>query len=976
MDYAWLVAIACAGNIFIGGVTESRSLARWTTAPDQADMMRAGQSAGETDVYFTPASFTEPCNRTSKAVSGIRAFWVDIDAHGEGANSYATKAEAWQAVQCIEAGFAPATVIIDSGRGYQLYWLCEEAFTVQQWQPLAQRLKQWLSQQPCKTDPSRTADAASLMRVPGTFNSKANAYSGVVAGHGKYFPKQILIDGIGALLPAPPVSHPPPVQTAVSGEYVKYPGGLDEDGLPIMRHPPASFAALMKRSEDGTGCAALYHAYTHQDEQTYAQWAALLSTAKHCTDGAQWIHRVSDQYPGYDFEKTERTAAGFKHPWSCDTIHDSDPVMAEKCRTCPLYGKHSAPIVRGQAPEATGVTVTGYPENKPGQIQTYTIPEYPFPFYRGKHGGVYMKTQDEDKPDACVFEHDFYITERINGDGKQIYRCRYHSPHDGVRDFTINSNMIHSLTPEMKAALSGVGIAICGNTQWKLMSLYLQKLNVSLVNARGAQQEAAQQGWQTDTNGNFVAFVHGKTRIDERGESEAAIGDRHVAKKFSEALDPHLQGTFDESLAVWNDCLTKLYGLPGMELHQLVIVSALGTAFTTRFGLTAHQGGIISLASNGSGRGKTVTCQTALRVWGDPEMLTFASKTGITPNALVTNLSYLNSVPLLRDEITEMAPYEIADLIYDSARLGDKERAQGSENDIRAQRGTWRSFFYTSSNNSIYDMIASERDNGDGVMMRVTEIIMPKLNTGMGAYEAQRWMARLARVTGIAGRLLIRWMMANIDEAEELWYSTLRLFTEKYKTTDPERFWVTHLVSACVGAIIGARLGLHPFDPDRIIECAGLLLDEMRQRVAERTTDTMSETHVMDGDTFLGAFFAAHTGRLVIVPAGGLRSTLPIRGEAAGRVDLPEGKVMMTLAAIREFCAKHYFSLDEAQNRLQRLGGELVLRNIFTGTELAGTCGRVKVWEFPLEQAGDTVPRAIRTGSDPLTGETYERPAV
>ena len=64
-----------------------------------------------------------------------------------------------------------------------------------------------------------------------------------------------------------------------------------------------------------------------------------------------------------------------------------------------------------------------------------------------------------------------------------------------------------------------------------------------------------------------------------------------------------------------------------------------------------------------------------------------------------------------------MEPEEIADLIYDSTRLGDKERAQGSENDIRGNRNTWRTFFYVTSNRSLYDVIASDRTDGDGPMI-------------------------------------------------------------------------------------------------------------------------------------------------------------------------------------------------------------------------------------------------------------------
>ncbi len=55
---------------------------------------------------------------------------------------------------------------------------------------------------------------------------------------------------------------------------------------------------------------------------------------------------------------------------------------------------------------------------------TVEIPEYPFPYFRGKNGGVYKRgissekakkkdEDDEEERDVLVYEYDFYVVKRL-----------------------------------------------------------------------------------------------------------------------------------------------------------------------------------------------------------------------------------------------------------------------------------------------------------------------------------------------------------------------------------------------------------------------------------------------------------------------------------------------------------------------------------------------------------------------------------
>ena len=144
-------------------------------------------------------------------------------------------------------------------------------------------------------------------------------------------------------------------------------------------------------------------------------------------------------------------------------------------------------------------------------------------------------------------------------------------------------------------------------------------------------------------------FVHGKHEITSNGVKPAPIGDKQIAKKLAPAFTPKFNGDEMSSLEQWNYCLHNMYHSKAAVPNQLIICTALGAPFASRYALSNNCGGVISLASTASGRGKTYTCMTALRAWANPNDLTFASKSGVTINALMTNLGYANSLPILRD---------------------------------------------------------------------------------------------------------------------------------------------------------------------------------------------------------------------------------------------------------------------------------------------------------------------------------------
>lgn len=133
------------------------------------------------DVYLSPAEFASGArSRKALDVVCVRGFWLDIDvgpAKAEQGQGYLTLQVAMAAVKVfrIAAGLPRPTHVVCSGGGLHVYWVVDAPMDPTQWQASAKMLKALTKSLGLLADPTRTADIASLMRVPDTYNFKDKA---------------------------------------------------------------------------------------------------------------------------------------------------------------------------------------------------------------------------------------------------------------------------------------------------------------------------------------------------------------------------------------------------------------------------------------------------------------------------------------------------------------------------------------------------------------------------------------------------------------------------------------------------------------------------------------------------------------------------------------------------------------------------------------------------------------------------------
>jgi hypothetical protein len=189
--------------------TLDRQNKRFNNQPvdDAADAVAQSQklSSKGTEVYFACAEYLTPDNRVAANASRAYAFWMDVDCGKEKAaagKGYATVEDAEEAVIefCKATGLPQPTHIIHSGGGLHGYWVLDGVIARELWQSYARKLKELTKACGFLADDSRTADIASVLRVPGTLNHKYTPPRPVVLKYAsdEFIECSVMLDAIDA----------------------------------------------------------------------------------------------------------------------------------------------------------------------------------------------------------------------------------------------------------------------------------------------------------------------------------------------------------------------------------------------------------------------------------------------------------------------------------------------------------------------------------------------------------------------------------------------------------------------------------------------------------------------------------------------------------------------------------------------------------------------------------------------------------
>jgi len=870
---------------------------------DEIDGVVDGLIAQGYDTYFGCAKYLSSSEgRTAQNAKWFKSFWLDLDC-GED-KPYETQVDAIEALKgFVKVTGLPRPTIVNSGRGVHAYWPLTEPIFYNDWKPTAEAFKKFCAAYSLKADPAVTADAARILRIPETLNYKdapPKAVDVMIISQPITLSRFQSIVGIGA--------DEGEEDSPFSKNVPRRP--IDATTRALMGNSVSRFGTIMRKSAQGKGCAQLVRIYQNQEETEEPLWRAGLSIAVNCEDGELAIHKISHGHPEYDPSETKIKADSLiGKPYKCATFHGLNPGV---CDDCPNRGKITSPIQIGASiAEAKAEDNIIVMRNAVLEEEvTVEIPEYPFPYFRGKNGGVYKRgmpgdkkkknhdDEDDEPQDELVYEYDLYVVKRLKDPdvGESLW-MRLHMPKDGIQEFSCPLASVTS-RDKFRDVLAFQGVAAYNAKLDGLMGYVTRWVN-ELQQVSEAEKARQQFGWHE----NDTKFVVGNREISATGvaysPSSSATAD--VATAYSK------KGTVAEWAKV-----ASIYAGEGNEVRAFTLFAGFGSAL---FKFTKLSGAIIHLTNNGSGVGKTTIQHMVNSIWGRPVDTILNQQDKYL--ARIHRISVLGSLPATIDELTNMADEEVSDMAYNITHGRGRNRMQSQTNAERSNLLRWALIAITSGNKSLYDQLFNLKDFPEGELMRILEFSVSKTDS-MSKMQSDEAFLPMHENYGVAGEVFMRYVIANLPEVKKLLLKVQRKLDKAAGFTQRERFWSATAACAITSGIITKKVGLHNIDVAKVYEWAVKELGRMRVEVRPGVVGPMAH---------LGLFLNQHNNNMLVVSSAidkrsGLTSA-PVReprGELITRYEPDTKLLFITTKVLREWCSDNQISYKGLVDDLYKLG--------------------------------------------------------
>jgi hypothetical protein len=809
-DDGWFVVVSLKGS---GNEVQRRQ--DFLSTREEVDVLAERRSKSGWNVFFGVAKYATDQNRTKENVQGLKAFWLDIDCGETKAQpnaktgrpeGYIDQATGLAALQrfCRTVGL-PRPIIVNSGRGVHAYWALTGTITREQWEPVAERLRKLCTTHELYVD-NAVFEVARILRIPGTLNYKDDPPREVTVlatGQPVDFEKFYSILGVKA-------AEILPLETPKRE--------LSELAKSLQENITSSFAKILQRSTEGNGCQQILDCYENRVSLAENRWFSALSVAKFCADQDTAIHIMSEGHPDYDPLKTLQKIKHIVGPHTCETFERGNPGG---CDGCPFAGKIKSPITLGNeviaATEEDNVVVEE-PEEEGFAPKTHVIPEYPFPFFRGKAGGIYRKAplgrdgKPTEEGDILVLPYDFYILKRMRDPiEKDVAVFKFHTPQDGVREFTAPLVKI-SEPGDLRKLLAGESI-LCGKKRFEYLAEYIRASLTALTDKRKAELMRLQFGWAD----NDSKFIVGDSEITAEGTFYSPPSS--ITGLIAERMGP--VGSLDKWKEVFN-----LYGRPGLEPHAFAALTGFGAPV---FKFLGQRGAMLNVIHPHSGTGKTTILHMCNSIWGSPDGLCCVQED--TLNAKIMRLGIYNNLPYTVDEMTNMTSAEFSVLAYNITQGRGKDRVKASSNELRHNATTWQTMALCSSNASFYEKMGVAKNSPDGELMRLVEYKIDYTDTLDPLMAKNMFDHQLMENNGHAGRIYAAWLVANYELAKKTALNTQAKLDRELKLTQRERFWSAVLAANLTGGAIAKHIGLIDWDMPSIYDWACKLLLSLRDDV-------------------------------------------------------------------------------------------------------------------------------------------------
>jgi len=889
--------------------------------------------------------------RVAENMGRIKSFWVDIDCGEDKADAgkgYATKKEGAGALYefCQRVGLV-APMLVSSGNGLHAYWPLTKDISPNAWRAVATGLKAALAEHKVLADPTRTADASSILRPVGTTNRK---------GEGKGV--KVLHPGAGATTPEAflaaikAVSTLAPVVEEVPA-YLRAAGTTNALAEAVKRdHPPASAVAVAEK------CAQLAAMRDTQGCVEYPIWFKCLGLIKHCTEGLDLAQEWSSGHQTYDPQATEAKFDDWNTgPATCASFQADNPKGCEGCQYRKDDGGFAltSPIQLGTvAPETSAETVEALAEDE--TPITVDIPSPPDGYgWDGRRLWRLVENEDGVPTLRTLTSDRFWVYGWASEDKDFSVMCRLIKPKGDLLEWDFKSSLLASQSDLMKElSLRSVHIPSEPKDTARHLSAYVSDSFAAIKKQVTEMETWRNFGWDK----RRTAFLLGD-RVFETSGVERKVRLSSSAAELAEEAFFEPRGTLDAYVGAMN----SVYGMRGMEPMQFAYANAFGSLLTPFSGELLYAGIMFAITGPRTARGKTTVCNAALAGFGDARRMTHTKSSTVAarPGFMGTH----NNLPILFDEFTDIDPAELSAWAYDVSSGIEKSRMLATATGVGlAKPRTWMMAPYITANTDLHARLAQHKDNSAAEAVRIVQVRIDKyaLPVHPAGFVAAA-LTTMQQNCGHAGEAFVRYVTTNLEKVITD-VALMRSMLESRVLGEPYRNYRAHAAVTLVAAQILVDLGIAYFDMNRLVPFVVNMLHEMQLEV---------QTQNMASDEDLLARMVNSLAPRIISTWGyatGTRSApeeVRITQEIAGRriIGNPsnpgtyDGRLYMSKRAVMDWCTDRradFSALLDGARQAGVLVSDHEAFNLARGTTAPGTKTTCVVFDLAKLDADAMLP--------------------
>lgn len=878
-------------------------------------------AANKSDAYFALASFSTSDNRTADNAKMVKSLFMDLDI-GESKNGkkkYADKKLAADAFQkfMVETGMAELgqPIVVSSGGGFHIYWPLDEEVPIAQWKPIAENFKRLCNQEELHIDYNVPADAARVLRVPGTFNFKEKDPREVkiLTASDIKFTLFALDSFIKSKLKAPTY------ESTVASLPGTRPKAASTTTLKLIENSETHFNEIFKRTRAGTGCGQLaYYLENATDDGMEPLWRGLLSITQKCVDGGKWAVRLSELHP-YEPDRMAQKLREIKGPYPCLKFDSDNPGV---CTKCPHFGKITNPLILGrkvavetEAKEIVIQTPVPTAESEgfvePSPPVTIQRPAAPRGFSYGKEGGVFKDKKSEDadgnevNKQVMVLPYSLFVVNILKLDSEHLVHMMALRP-EGVVEITLPQKAVVSSVETVKNLAEQNIIAAYGQGNDKNLFDYVRACVEDASLNKRVVVVPSNYGWQS--NKTFVF----NERIYRPNLPPLHIPMRGLVN-INNACEPV------GSLEDWQRIIQML---TAKKLYEVLTFCLVGFGaplmrFSSYSGITFH------LGSTATGTGKTLSLELAGSIWGHPSRYRISNAT--SDNAMKQRTGMLFSLPLISDEITSKNRNDfewVADFIFDLSEGIGKTRMEGGADKERENKTYWHTMCLLSSNTHVMDYLTGARKHSaQGEIHRVLELTLEK-KLSWEPHE-RKTLELLKKNYGVAGHVYAQYLVENVDKLPSLYADVQEKVFAEFQFTDQERFWNAGCTCLIMGAILAKKAKIADFPLEGIVKILKEIVASAR---------VMVKDNIRSAEDVLNSYTREYYGKMVVVKAleGALAASIGeegvidqsiTRSEIFGRVEhnVTPGHVDYYIEEqlLKKYCSSMSFGYSDFKKQME-----------------------------------------------------------